>query len=123
MLDNRSKVVLKNLVKECENGSYKILDTSELSDFLPNKMKVDTELLSQIIKHLEIGGYINVKYSDSNQYCLCPSPFGRQFIESEDYQDRNKKNLKSISVKLLVFVIIFAFFGAFMGTLFYNLLF
>jgi len=122
MLDVRSKYVLKFIVNECNEGTYKIIDATDIISFLPKKYKADTENVAQIIKHLENGDYVSVKYSDEEQFCLCPSPFGRQFIENEDIQNKNKTVLKHLGRRNNLGVLLFALLGAFLGTLIYNLL-
>lgn len=122
MLDNRSKLVLKYLVKECSNGSYKIIEADDILSALPSKLNVDKEIISQIIKHLENGEYVSVKYSDDYQFCLCPLPFGRQFIENDEIQNKNKKSIKSMGKRIYLYAFISALIGSFLGTLIYNLL-
>lgn len=121
MLDSRSKSVLNFLVKECSEGSYKIIEASDILSALPKNYNADKEIISQIIKHLENGEYISVKYSDDEQFCLCPLPFGRQFIENDEIQLTNRKSIKSIGSKIFFSAFFSAFMGAFLGTLIYNL--
>ena len=107
-----SKIILKYLVDSCGEGSYKIIDTSELLECLPAKVKATPQSVNDTIKHLENSGYISVKYSDSDQFCLSPRPFGRQVIENEtSAKTKNKTYLFAIVCFLC------AFFGAFLGTL------
>lgn len=112
MLDYFSKTILKYLVDSCGEGSYKIIDTNEILECLPEKMKVSPQSINETIKHLENSGYISVKYSDNDQFCLSPRPFGRQVIENEI--SAKSKN-KTLMFSLLCFIS--AFFGAFLGTL------
>lgn len=122
MLDNSSKKILKFLVKECGEGNYKIID---LDDILLSQNKKNTytkENLRQIISHLEVGNYISVKYSDEEQYCICTLPFGRQYIETIEDQEQNKKILTKLGKRNNLTMMLFAFLGSFMGTLLYYLL-
>ncbi|MDD2445462.1 MAG: hypothetical protein PHX09_01470 [Clostridia bacterium] len=122
MLDNRSKLVLKHLVKECSDGSYKIIEAEDILSVLPNKFNADKEIISQIIRHLENGEYVSVKYSDDYQFCLCPLPFGRQFIETDEMQNKNKKSMKNIGARIYLYAFISALIGSLLGTLIYNLI-
>ena len=122
MLDVRSKSVLNFLVKECSEGSYKIIEASDILSALPKNFNADKEIISQIIKHLENGEYVSVKYSDDDQFCLCPLPFGRQFIESDDIQLTNTKSIKNIGAKIYIYAFLSALIGSFLGTLIFNLL-
>ncbi|MDD3231909.1 MAG: hypothetical protein PHO06_00960 [Clostridia bacterium] len=123
MLDVRSKYVLKYLVNMCSEGSYKIIEIDEFLAVFPQKIKADKDVIYQIIKHLENGGYISVKYADDDQYCISPLPFGRQFIENDEMQNKNRVVLKSIGVKIYFFAFFSALIGAFIGTIIYNFFF
>ena len=122
MLDKRSKSALRFFVEECSEGSYKILETEEIIRRLPKNLKVDAEGVAQIIKYLENGEYISVKYADTDQYCLCPLPFGRQFIESFDQEEKLRKQNKFYAIKNAVSAFIGSTLGALLGTLIYYML-
>ena len=78
MLDFRSKTILNYLVNECNEGSYRVIETKELIASLPKKIKADSTLVEQAMKYLEKGNYISIKYKDNNMYCVSPLPFARQ---------------------------------------------
>ena len=122
MLDKRSKSALRFFVEECSEGSYKILETEDIIRRLPKNLKVDAEGVAQIIKYLENGEYISVKYADTDPYCLCPLPFGRQFIESFDQEEKLRKQNKFSAIKNAVSAFIGSTLGAILGTLIYYML-
>lgn len=122
MLDNRSKSVLNFLVKECSEGSYKIIDVDDILSSLPNNFNLDREVVFQIVKYLENNEYVSVKYSDDEQFCLCPLPFGRQFIENDENQSKSKEPINSIGKRIYFYVFFCALLGSFLGTLIYNLI-
>ena len=122
MLDKRSKSALRFFVEECSEGSYKILETEDIIRRLPKNLKVDAEGVAQIIKYLENGEYISVKYADTDQYCLCPLPFGRQFIESFDQEEKLRKQNKFYTIKNAVSAFLGSTLGAILGTLIYYML-
>ena len=122
MLDKRSKFALRFFVEECSEGSYKILETEDIIRHLPKNFKADPEAVAQIIKYLENGEYISVKYSDMEQYCLCPLPFGRQFIENVDQEEKRKKQNKFFAIKNALSAFIGSVFGAMLGTLIYYMM-
>ena len=70
MLDIKSKLVLKILVKECPNGSYNIVEAKDIISSLPNRYKVDSDGLDNILIYLERQEYISIKYDDDGVYCL-----------------------------------------------------
>jgi len=88
MLDIKSKLVLKLLVKECPNGSYNIVEAKDIISALPNKYKVDNDGLDNILIYLERQEYISIKYDDDGVYCLCVLPFGNEVLEDELYKKR-----------------------------------
>ena len=122
MLDKRSKSALRLFVDECSEGSYKILETEDIIKHLPKNLKVDADAVAQIIKYLENGEYISVKYADADQYCLCPLPFGRQFIENIDQEENHKKQNRFFALKNGLTTFIGSLLGAFIGTLIYYML-
>lgn len=123
MLDYRSAIVLKYLVKECKEGSYSIIDVDDIVLSMPKKFKADKEIILQIMEYLSNGEYISVKYSDDDQYCLCPLPFGRQFVEKDELQNKNKKIIQIVEIKYNLLTLLFAFLGAFLAIILYYLIF
>lgn len=104
MLDIKSKLVLKILLKECPNGSYSIVEAKDIISSLPNRYKVDSDGLENILIYLERQEYISIKYDDDGVYCLCVLPFGNEVLEDEHYKKREGKNPSRL---LLVFLIVF----------------
>ena len=43
MLDLKSKLVLKILIKECPYGSYNIIESKDIISAMPSKHKIDME--------------------------------------------------------------------------------
>ena len=122
MLDKRSKSALRYFVQECNEGGYKILEVDDILAALPKKYKADEEVVSQIVKYLENGEYISVKYADKQQYCICPLPFGRQFIENIDQTEKNNKKTLFGTIKNALILFISSFLGAFLGTFMFYVL-
>ena len=102
MLDIKSKLVLKFLIKECPNGSYKIVESKDIISSLPLKYKVDLNGLDNILIYLERQECISIKYDDDNMYCLCVLPYGYKIFERE----KNIKRENSSFPPFWIFVII-----------------
>ncbi len=117
MLDIKSNIVLKILCKECPNGSYKIVDASDIISAMPNKYKVDSEGLEHILIYLERQDYISIKYDDDNVYCLAVLPFGFQFCENSNQKEASKKR----KLPLYLFFLIF-FFLTFLASFLANII-
>lgn len=122
MLDIRSQMVLNYVARECEKG-YKALDIPDILSYIPPTYKVNANSLKHIMNYLDVNGYVNIKYSDENVYCLTILPFGRQYIENSQNQVKQLKDVKSLIRKLYLELFVIALLGAFLGTLIYNLLF
>ena len=105
------KKLLKYFVDECNEG-YGVFEIDEIKSFLPKKYT--TNDIKRLLKHYDISGYISIKYSDEKTYCLSPLAKARALVEE-------KKSFKDYLIVL--FVGLFAFLGAFLGTLFYNIIF
>lgn len=123
MLDERSKIVLKYLVKECNEGSYRVVDVADILEALPQKFKPDNGTVTLCMDYLEKGNYISIKYKDSKMYCVSPLPFARQILENESNEKEKSKKLFKIGSFLYVLVFVCAFLGSFMAILLYGLIF
>lgn len=123
MLDIRSKTILKYLVGECSEGSYRVIDVKELINCLPKKFKADNSVINQCMQYLEKGNYISIKYKDNNMYCTSPLPFARQMLESESNEKQKAKKIIKMGSMLYILVFVFAFLGSFMAILVYGIIF
>lgn len=123
MLDERSKTILDFLVKECNEGSYRVVEVSDLLDALPARFKPDTGTVSLCMDYLEKGNYISIKYKDAKMYCVTPLPFARQILENESNEKQKSKKLFKIGTFLYFLVFVCAFLGTFLAILIYGLIF
>ena len=121
MLDIKSKLVLKILIKECPYGAYNIVESKDIISLLPNKYKIDIEGLENILIFLERQEYISIKYDDDGVFCLCVLPYGYEIFEN----DENKKREDKKSPRLWLYIIINFFatlLAGFLGTMIANIL-
>ena len=118
MLDAKSQSVLKILIKECKEGGYKIVETSDIISAMPERFKVDEKGLKNILTFLEHSDCISIKYDDEGIYCLCVMPYGFKMIESSG------QKRKAISLPFWIFAAIFALalVASFVGSLLANLI-
>ncbi len=123
MLDDRSKNLLNYLVKECNEGSYRVFDVKELINSLPKKYKPDDSAISLCMDYLEKGNYISIKYKDSKLYCISPLPFARQILENESNEQQKTKKMYKLGSFLYLLVFICAFLGSFLAIILYGLIF
>ncbi len=118
MLDIKSKLVLKILIKECNGGSYKIVESSDIIAALPARYQVDSDGLDNILSYLERQDYISIKYDDDGVYCLCVLPSGYEIMEEEG----KKKRGKNPSYLFYYLTPLFALLGAFAGAMLAKLI-
>ncbi len=113
MLDIKSMLVLKFLSKQCSNGTYKIIDASDVISAMPARYKIDSDGLEHILTYLERQDCISIKYDDDGVYCLCVLPYGYELTESDSKKERKHTKFPSIFFCTIVFAL--AFVGALLG--------
>lgn len=104
MLDAKSQIVLKILVKECKNGGYKIVESRDIISAMPEKYRVDYDGLKNILTYLEHSDCISIKYDDDGVFCLCVLPFGYKTLESK--QQKRKTFAFPIWIFFAIFFIV-----------------
>lgn len=116
MLDIKSKIVLKILNKECPNGAYKIVDSSDIISAMPNKYKVDSEGLEHILNYLERQDCISIKYDDENVYCIAVLPYGYEICENNNQKEASKTKRLPYSIMFLI-IFLLCLVASFIGSL------
>lgn len=120
MLDIRSQIVLRSINKQCSSGSFQVVEISDLIQSMPKQYKADANLISQCVHELERCGYIEVKYSDSEVFCVCPLPKGRMEFEN-DIEQINQQNKKKIRLFWIVCgIFILQIISTFLGCLLFR---
>lgn len=125
MLDIKSKLVLKILIKECPNGAYKIVESKDIISAMPNKYRVDFDGLENILIYLERQEFISIKYDDDGVYCLCVLPFGNEILENESNKKRENEKFPHFWKYIIIFFILSLFscmIGSILGHLILDLL-
>lgn len=120
MLDVKSKLVLKILIKECNNGTYKVIETSDIISAMPAKYRVDSDGLDNILIYLERQECISIKYDDDGVYCLCVLPYGYELSEHDNKKEKGKKSPRLFWILLLCTTL--SFLAAFVGSLLAKLI-
>lgn len=112
MLDRRTSLLLGKINALCEEGSYKIVEESELLSCFPTKLKADAEGLRQMLRFLRENRYIDIRYAEDGVYCLCPLPEGRRYFEGETQTEGGFFRRRAF----MLFTAAGAFFGALLGS-------
>ena len=108
MLDKRCFALLDIINARCQVSGYKIFDINELVSAMPKYFRADESVVKDCIVALFEAGYLNVKYQDDNEVCLCPLPKGRMVFE-----DKISQFIESNHLQKKVFVN--AFLGSLLG--------
>ena len=116
MIDIKSKLVLSILAKESDDGSYKIVEVSDIIMALPKHFRMDSEAVKHILTHLERQDMISIKYDDDGVYCLAVLPYGFEVLETEKPR-RPKTKENTINWKNFFILFSSAFFGAVVGAI------
>ncbi|MBP3431564.1 MAG: hypothetical protein J6K39_01740 [Clostridia bacterium] len=117
MIDTKTKLVLKILAKECSNGSYKIVEISDIIMSLPKHFRMDSEAVKHILTHLERQDIISIKYDDDDIYCLAVLPYGFEILENEKPKQIKKEVSKEKRAPLMLLFFLSGFLGTILGIL------
>lgn len=112
MIDKNTQLLLKTITSQIADESYKVIDKDEFLAKFNKKQGVDEQMLSTMMHHLQKNNYIDIKYSDSQVYCLAVKPKAREVEQPESDSKQVSKKLK----KMLFFYVILSGASAFLGT-------
>ena len=116
MLDKQSYKLLNILGTFCTDGSYKIIETSDLLKQMPSNYNVDVVLLDQLLRYLANNEMIDIKYKDDKVYCVSVLSKGRVYTEM--LPGKQKVMLPNTSVRRYSWFFMAGMFAsAFLGAL------
>lgn len=117
MLDKKNETVLSMLRDKAPNG-YHVLNKTELLDSLPKRSNIDERALSDIIAYLKTNGFVDVKYQDKDDVCLCVLTKTDNYFRTE----RNHVEKTKITNGQIWFLFGGMFLASFLGAFFAILL-
>lgn len=120
MLDKRTEIVLMAINKQCASGSFQVVEVGDLISALPRKYLPDANLVNQCVNALDREGYIEVKYHDSEVFCLCPLPKGRMVFENKIEKKSTVKHWLLWAVLGTFILILLMILTSFCGVLIYD---
>lgn len=88
-MENLSIKILDALFDLCEGESYVILDKEDIVASLPEH-NFETDELTEILESLTVEGFIELKYADNTEFCVCMKTKGRTLIK------QSREKLQSI---------------------------
>ena len=116
MLDKKTDAVLELLTKKCGN-TYKVLDKNQIVNELPKRLNVDLQGLLAIITFLKENEYVDVKYQDKDEICLCTTVKAESYAEGEKDMTQKAKITNGQVGLLFLGVFLAAFFGSLIAML------
>ncbi len=79
-MENLSIKILDALFDLCEGENYVILDKEDIVAPFPEH-NFETDELTEILESLTVEGFIDLKYADNTEYCVCMKTKGRTLIK------------------------------------------
>lgn len=111
MLDSGTENLLGILRRACPVGGYTVID---LADIAP-ELDAAAEEIPAMLARLSCEGYISLRFSEGDEYCLAVMQKGREYepknLTKTPYIAQKRQNLWNIIVAAA------AFLGAFLGAL------
>lgn len=120
MLDAKTSAVLTLIIDQVGN-SYKILNKQQMVASLPKNIRMDNDNFNAIIMFLKENDYIDVKYQDKEQICLCAT------VKADAYKTGLTNVKQDVTVTRKQTGLLFAlmttasFLGAMIALVIYNL--
>lgn len=116
MLDKKTDAVLQ-LIASKTDGTYKVLEKSQLLAELPAKLGVDENSFSSIVAFLKENEYVDIKYQDKDEICISTTVKTESYVVGEkDIQQKAKITNGQLGF-LLTAMFLASFLGAFIATL------
>lgn len=113
MLDEKTLRLFTAIHKIC-GENYKIVEEGELLGCFRESDKVDCTLLREMIFNLEGHSFVDVRYAEGGEYCLCALPAGMRFLQEVSGKKSETRRTRGIEI-LIVFAA--SLLGGFLGAL------
>lgn len=107
MKNQKDRILLDFLQKECDYSKFKIVDKSDMLSCFDKKFYVDEEILDQLVSSLERKGLIKIKYEDENVYCI--------LLTKKEFEEK-RENKSSLSLTYFLTALT-SFLGGFIGAI------
>lgn len=114
-MDEICSAILTKLCDLGEVGNFLILEEEELFEIFPEGAEKSRTVLDEALKRLKASGFIEIRYSRGNLFCLAPL---KKFEKFEPLPEiKIEPNLKKSYVLFAGCSFTFSFLGAFLGGL------
>ena len=112
-LQKNTLILIKTINRSISDDTYKVVEKEEFLKQFKKRQKVDELVLSGMMNFLQKHGYIDIKYSDAQVYCLAVKPKARNY--SNDSDEKLTKQLNNLK-KWFVLGMLLSGLSAFLGT-------
>ena len=113
-MDKRSLELLNLICEECKNTTYKVFEISELAEKLAKTYICDQNLIVDMLQFFVEKGYIEIKYQDETEVCLCPTQKARTIIDGKEEEIIKAQDIQTKTLQKV-------FFSSFLGSLLASL--
>ena len=121
MLDKKTERFLGIINKICLDGSYKIIEKTELVKEMHDRT-TDFAALGHMLQYLQDNEMIDVKYTDETVFCLTVLPKGRAAVENAHHGIPDSFRISKKTMLILIgSCFIAALAGSFIGALIASL--
>ena len=119
-MDRICGAVLDKIFALSPAGRYVIIDEEEFYEAFPDGSDRTYDELDRVLSSLRSGGYIDLKYSRGDMYCVAPL---KRFVAEEVVPPPPYTAVEEKKSKKLDFVFLSAFAGSALGSLIISLIF
>jgi len=112
MLDKKTLRFLKELRQLCGDSSYKVIEVKTLINNAPKRLRLNEDMVKDMLKYLEDQEYIDIKYSEKKTYCLSILTKGRVLFEKVKEDAKTKAGYRKFVIWNFILSAIAAFGGA-----------
>ena len=113
MLDEKTLRLFTAIHKTC-GENYKIVEEPDLLSAFRESEGVDGAQLREMILNLEGHAFVDVRYAEDGEYCLCALPAGLRFIEEVSGKKQEVRRHRGVETLLVFFA---SLLGGFLGAL------
>lgn len=115
-MDKRKLLLLKFLLDKCSDGGYKVLDTAKLYS-AHKKYNDNFKALENDLNFLKTYKYIDIKYIDKTNTCLCILDNSRIFQENLKLERATRRGYATSLIVNMIVSGLMAFVGAFLAVI------
>lgn len=119
MLDEKARRLFA-AIHNTSGGKYKIFEEEELLKIFDEHEGVNANAVKEMVLRLEAHRFLDVRYAEEGEYCLCSLNAGVRYLEELSEEKRAEARRRVTGVSLVFFA---SLLGGFAGSLIACLIF